>query len=202
MSIPMIIGLISIGVLALIFLIVSGNKNLNKKAKEKTDRIKHLDGRINILEVESELKKMPIKRWDKHLDDIQEKFNLIDGLSDIQKNIQNYDETIEQLDKLSLFEVRSNVERIRKQFQNAKNEKLRQDGLKEKYGEELADKLIKGEYFIGMTEEQLIDSKGDPTKIEQEVMKTKTKMIYIYGNKNSGDVFTFVNGELERFMDR
>ncbi len=74
--------------------------------------------------------------------------------------------------------------------------------LTKKYGDELGVKILNQEFFIGMTEEQLIDSKGEPTKIETEILKTKTKKIYIYGNKNSGDVFNFVDGKLERFKDR
>lgn len=71
-----------------------------------------------------------------------------------------------------------------------------------KYSAEEVLKLLKHEYWIGMTEEQLVDAKGKPDKIEVEQMKTKTKRIYIYGNKSSGDVFNFVNGTLERFKDR
>lgn len=52
-----------------------------------------------------------------------------------------------------------------------------------------------------MTEEQLIDCKGEPTKIELDQLKTKTKRVFIYGNKISGDVFNFVDGVLERFKD-
>ncbi len=74
--------------------------------------------------------------------------------------------------------------------------------LIEKYGVDLGVSLFQEKYFIGMTEEQLIDSKGNPTKIETEKLKTKTKNIFIYGNKNSGDVFNFVDGKLERFKDR
>lgn len=74
--------------------------------------------------------------------------------------------------------------------------------LLSKYPAEEALKLLKHEYWIGMTEEQLIDAKGKPDKLEVEQMKTKTKRIFIYGNKSSGDVFSFVNGTLERFKDR
>jgi len=73
--------------------------------------------------------------------------------------------------------------------------------LQEKYGDDIGEKVFYKKPFIGMTEEMLIDSKGQPTNIEREEMKTKTKKIYIYGNKSSGDVFTFVNGECERFKE-
>lgn len=68
--------------------------------------------------------------------------------------------------------------------------------------EDELSKLIDGEYFVGMTEQMLIESIGQPNKIEDEVMKTKTKRTYIYGNKNSGDVLVFEQGRLVRFKDR
>lgn len=71
-----------------------------------------------------------------------------------------------------------------------------------KYGEEIGLKLFHGQYFLGMTIEQLTDSRGKPSKIETEILKTKTKEIYIYGSKSSGDIFVFVDGTLERFKDR
>jgi hypothetical protein len=64
------------------------------------------------------------------------------------------------------------------------------------------NKLIEGEYFIGMTEEMLLESFGQPDKIEDEVMKTKIKRTYVYGNKNSGDILVFENNKLVRFKDR
>jgi len=64
------------------------------------------------------------------------------------------------------------------------------------------DLLIDGKYFINMTEEMVIESVGRPTRIEEEVMKTKTKNTYIYGNKSSGDVLVFEEGKLVRFKDR
>ena len=64
------------------------------------------------------------------------------------------------------------------------------------------EKLIDGDYFVGMTEEMVLESFGNPDKIEDEVLKTKTKRTYVYGNKNSGDVLVFEGGVLVRFKDR
>lgn len=72
-----------------------------------------------------------------------------------------------------------------------------------KYDEEKANKLYNQEFYIGMTKEELIDSKNSqPDKIEIEKLKTKTKEIWIYGNKSSGDIFIFENELLARFKDR
>ena len=62
--------------------------------------------------------------------------------------------------------------------------------------------LIDGGYFIGMTENMVLESMGEPTKIEDEFLKTKTKRTFIYGAKNSGDVLVFEQGKLVRFKDR
>lgn len=77
-----------------------------------------------------------------------------------------------------------------------------QAALIHKYGDEIGGRLVNHQYWIGMTEEQLLDCKGNPDKIEREVLKTKTKVIYIYGNKSSGDYFILVNGKVEKFVDR
>jgi hypothetical protein len=53
-----------------------------------------------------------------------------------------------------------------------------------------------------MTKEELKDGRGEPTKIELEKLKTKTKELWIYGNKNSGDVFIFENDLLVKYIDR
>jgi hypothetical protein len=74
--------------------------------------------------------------------------------------------------------------------------------LIDKYGIDIATMLLNHQYFIGMTEEQLVDSKGKPNKIETEVLKTKSKATYIYGNKSSGDYFVFENGKATKIVDR
>ncbi|MGL5892403.1 MAG: hypothetical protein ACRC3B_21105, partial [Bacteroidia bacterium] len=71
-----------------------------------------------------------------------------------------------------------------------------------KYGNDKGVMLFNKQFFLGMTKEELTDSAGDPDKIETEVMKTKIKEIWIYGNKSSGDIFVFEDGLLTRFKDR
>ncbi len=89
-----------------------------------------------------------------------------------------------------------------KMIQNCKNVLRHENSLISKYGNETAQKLINQEYWIGMKQEQLIDSKGEPDKVEKEVLKTKTKETYIYGNKSSGDYFVFENNIVTKFVDR
>jgi len=195
MSLPVIIGLVTLGIIGLLIIIISGNKILKKKLSETIKKINHLNGRVDISVIESDLKKMSSSKWDKYVDDINIKFQLIDKLSTIKDEIKNYNEVISDLEK-------SSKEQVKKKVTQIIDEKILEEDLKSKYGEEIATKLINRDYFIGMTEDQLLFCRGKATKTEQEVLKTKTKIIHIYGNKNSGDIFTFVNGELERFVVR
>jgi hypothetical protein len=80
--------------------------------------------------------------------------------------------------------------------------KQRVENLCDKYGEDVAWKILNNDYWVGMTQEHLIESKGQPTKIETEKLKTKTKEIWIYGNKSSGDYFVFENGVATKVVDR
>lgn len=168
-------------VILLILIITTIVSRKNSKKREEANR----------LLAEEERKKAEIKEREEK----EEKETLINSLDVIKDKISNYPTLIKNLEQQDLRSVRVNV------F-NTREEVGRLVQLESKYGEVVARKLINFEYFLGMTEQQLIDSRGEPTKIEKEVLKTKTKIVYIYGNKSSGDVFVFVNGELERFTDR
>ena len=50
-----------------------------------------------------------------------------------------------------------------------------------KYGEATAARILARHIWQGMTEEQLIDSWGRPVEVGSEVMRTKTKEIWKYG---------------------
>ena len=88
--------------------------------------------------------------------------------------------------------------RIDTEIQEFKREKA----LLQKYGEDIGSRLFNNQYWIGMTEEQLLDCKGKPNKIENQVLKTKTKKTYTYGNKSSGDYFVLEDGVVVKFVDR
>ena len=118
---------------------------------------------------------------------------------------------------LSAGQVTSNDKRTIENFVNGKtydkqkfenyvsqaiNIKKHIDAIINKYGEEIGWKLLKQEYWVGMTKEQLVDANGEPTQTETEVLKTKTKETLIYGNKSSGDYFVFENGIATKIVDR
>ena len=86
------------------------------------------------------------------------------------------------------------------QFEMARH--ARRLALIQLFGDIDGQKIMNGEYWLGMSEVQLIESIGKPTLVQKEVLKTKEKVIYIYGKKTTGDVFVFVNGILESLKDR
>lgn len=52
--------------------------------------------------------------------------------------------------------------------------------LRERYGEELAERLLKGEIWQGQSVELLRESLGAPLAIEERVLKTKTVRVFKY----------------------
>jgi hypothetical protein len=71
-----------------------------------------------------------------------------------------------------------------------------------KYDRDMVNKIGMGYYWIGMTEENLIDMKGQPTNLESKIKKDVDIKVYVYGNKQTGDILTFENGKLTEFTDR
>lgn len=74
--------------------------------------------------------------------------------------------------------------------------------LVKKYDRNMVNKIGMGSYWIGMTEENLIDMKGQPTNLETKIKKDVDIKVYVYGNKQTGDILTFENGILTEFTDR
>lgn len=61
--------------------------------------------------------------------------------------------------------------------------KWKRERLMEKYDDaKLVDKLMRGMFWQGQSEEQLIDSIGKPLAIDQKVLKTKTKETWKYNS--------------------
>jgi len=75
--------------------------------------------------------------------------------------------------------------------------------FRKKYEGDLLDKMIEGKIWLGMTKENLIDIKGNPSQIENSENSRTLTEILIYGySKRTGDVFTFKNNILVEFKDR
>lgn len=125
--------------------------------------------------------------------------NKINGKDDFKTKCTNLYCLLNETEKF-------NLNHFHTQMSNVFEREEKKFNLKLKYETQLTEEnlslLLDGKYFIGMTEEMVKESFGEPTKIEVEALKSKTKHTYIYGNKNSGDVLVFENEKLVRFKDR
>lgn len=95
-----------------------------------------------------------------------------------------------------------NVNAIKDSYSSIVDIANKRTSWNEMFSSEEVEKMIAGTYWAGMTEEQLLLMRGEPDKIESEMLKTKVNKFYIYGTKSTGDVFVFNEGKLERFKDR
>lgn len=63
----------------------------------------------------------------------------------------------------------------------------KRDSLVKKYGNvEVADRIMESEFWQGQTEEQLIDSIGEPIEVDQKVMRRKTVEVWKYEQTGKG----------------
>jgi hypothetical protein len=121
------------------------------------------------------------------------KLEIIGKLDEHLDTPDSYKDFISDLMKLNdLSVIESNVDYLIKVI-----------GWNKKYGEEITQKLVDKQYFLGMSKEHLYLIRTDkPTNIEKEVKPNKSIETVIYGNKNSGDVFKFENDSLVTYKDR
>jgi hypothetical protein len=69
--------------------------------------------------------------------------------------------------------------------------------LKQKFGEANFNRLMKGQIWIGMTEEMFIELKGKPEKINRTVLSTGTSEQWVYGST----YYYFKEGKLTSWQD-
>ena len=106
------------------------------------------------------------------------------------------------LDETQKFNLNHFYTQILKVFEREEKKISLESKFKDVLNEDNLSLLLDGKYFLDMTEEMVKESFGEPNKIEEEVLKTKTKKTYIYGNRSSGDILVFENGKLVKFKDR
>lgn len=57
--------------------------------------------------------------------------------------------------------------------------------LREKYGDEsIVERILKKQYWNGQTDEQLRDSLGAPDAVEEQMMITRCRRVWSYGDGN------------------
>lgn len=57
---------------------------------------------------------------------------------------------------------------------------VRRDGLVARFGEEVTERILRQEVWIGATDEELRESIGAPDDVDERVMKRKTRHVYKY----------------------
>ena len=126
--------------------------------------------------------------------------------SDVQAHLDSLltDEKITKSEQNQVLEVMNgvNVNAMKDSYSSIVGIANKRTSWNEMFSSEEVEKMIAGSYWPGMTEEQLLLMRGEPDKIESEMLKTKVNKFYIYGTKSTGDVFVFNEGKLERFKDR
>lgn len=197
----MILGL-SVLIILIIFSIYLNIKRI--RTKKEVDKI------LFDFELKNNIIVSSIKNWDvikkyfdgKDIDWTNERLKYtLDTYNKVKEceNLMGKGLNINNWEEVKDIGYKGDISYINKTFDTLKHFEF----LVEKYDKEKANKLYNQEFYIGMTKEELIDSKNSkPDKIEIETLKTKTKEIWIYGNKSSGDVFIFENELLARFKDR
>lgn len=99
------------------------------------------------------------------------------------------------------YEKRKKEAAVKNQEENTKEASWQKfEELREKYGESDALKLVNGEYWAGMTMEQIKEARGNPIKTTVEHTAKKTRTFWYYGNPKSPDVISFVNGKADKII--
>jgi hypothetical protein len=126
--------------------------------------------------------------------------------SDVKSHLDSLliDEKITKSEQNQVLQVMNgvNVNAMKDSYSSIVGIANKRTSWNEMFSSEEVEKMIAGNYWPGMTEEQLLLMRGEPDKIESEMLKTKINKYYIYGTKSTGDVFVFNEGKLERFKDR
>ena len=126
--------------------------------------------------------------------------------SDVKAHLDSLltDEKITKSEQNQVLQVMSgvNLNAMKDSYSSIVGIANKRTSWNEMFLSEEVEKMITGNYWPGMTEEQLLLMRGEPDKIESEMLKTKINKYYIYGTKSAGDVFVFNEGKLERFKDR
>jgi hypothetical protein len=107
----------------------------------------------------------------------------------------DYEELKKGLDPL-------NYEWLVKAFSIALTNKRRHNYLYSKYPKETAKDLFEYKHWIGMSIEQLIDSRGHAQKTQDDILQTKTVKVLTYKTSKGEENFSFVKGILEEFSEK
>ncbi len=75
----------------------------------------------------------------------------------------------------------------------------KKESIIRRYDKETADKIFAHKYWIGMSEIQLVESLGEPSKVKREETLTETKIRYCYGTSLE---FTIENDKVAKIVEK
>ena len=79
-------------------------------------------------------------------------------------------------------------------WHDSRSRAIRRQALLEKYGnEEIVDRIIRGDVWMGQTSEQLQEAIGTPVDVDEKVLKTKIKEIWKYHRRGQNRYALRVN---------
>ena len=116
--------------------------------------------------------------------------------SEIEEKIRNQRET-EKAEEQRLAEI----ERKKKEAEIRQAEEQRRKNIYNKYSENIANKIIDREIWIGMTKQMAIDSWGNPGKINRTVTENLVREQWVYERNYKTYYLYFRNGKLDAFQE-
>ena len=123
----------------------------------------------------------------------------INALIQESKSFPSIDVSIKNIDDIQY----ATLESLEYTHDTISNLLIKTKYLSSKYNNEIVEKILNDELWLGMNEEQMLDMKGNSTTIEKETLKNGAlRTTYIYGTKRSGDVLVFEDDKLVSFKDR
>jgi hypothetical protein len=170
-------------------------KNLDNIKKERN--INNSDSKKNEIKKRNEIIKQVKLKFESYYTDLNDKniteeFDIIKYLkkeykeSDLfcQEFIESYIDRIEYLKYEKEINEKS---KIRRQYFIDKNEKIRKREAEiiQKYGKEIAAKILKGKYWKGMTKAMLVESLGNPGTKKVDIFKDNEKLKFYYNKKRN-----------------
>jgi hypothetical protein len=136
------------------------------------------------------------KENEKLINDSLARIKAIESKEMIDRLRINEEEEIRKNDSIADVMLRNAKTQGKISYQN--NLKTRREKYYPKYGKEIGEKIALEKIWIGMTEEMLLDSWGNPEDINQTVNRYSNRKQYVYG---LGQYVYVENGKVEAWQN-
>lgn len=158
---------------------------------ESNTKLKEMES-LEILRLKAEQKTADSIKKDNAIREYLMEKKLFDPEAEIRKN----DSIADAMLKKAKEESRAIYEN--RKIENEKAYQSKRVKFTKKYGQVNGEKVAKGLIWIGMTEEMLIDSWGQPEDINSTVTRYGSRKQYVYG---SGQYVYVVNGKVDAWQN-